>query len=203
MNAHKHEPKTDAKVATPEVETKPATAEMPSQKHNETPAADVAGEAAGAGAAAARGPFGAWAVPTFTHFANLPGFKDLPELAQTLANNLGQMPQVQQLPGMALLQQNLEALNKLPTVQAAHQAVQTATSQQIEQVHKVLEEVATQETKAAEQFKVWLGEVHKLQVAGLDYAAALQTEARKLAKAQLDQMAKAIEPQPAQKTESK
>ncbi len=200
MNSSKHEPKVEAKTATPVAE--PAAPEA-SQSHNETPAVEAAAQPAAEPSAAAKGPFGAWAVPTFTHFANLPGLKELPELAQTLANNLGQMPQVQQLPGMALLQQNLEALHKLPTVQAAHQAVQAATRQQIDQVHKVLEDVAVQEAKAADQFKTWLGEVHKLQVAGLDYAMALQTEARKLAKAQLDQMAKAIEPQQPAKPESK
>ncbi|MBM4343637.1 MAG: hypothetical protein FJ100_09705 [Deltaproteobacteria bacterium] len=210
MNSSKHEHKADSKPA-PEAKStaeNPAsaaagpadTATQNTQAQNDASAPEGAAQPA---ADAAKGPFGAWAVPTFAHFANLPGVKDLPELAQTLANNLGQIPQVQQLPGMALLQQNLEALNKLPTVQAAHQAVQAATRQQIDQVHKVFEEVAAQEARAADQFKSWLGEVHKLQVAGLDYAMALQTEARKLAKAQLDQMAKAIEPQTAAKPDAK
>lgn len=151
-------------------------------KATENKATDAKAEATAGATTDAKSPFGAWAVPHFPQFNQLP-----------------QLPDLSALPGMAQLQelqakltQNLtQNLNSAPGVAAA----QAQAKAQIEQVHKFIDDCAVQEHKAVEQFKNWLGEVHKLQGASIDYAVTLQAEARKLAKTQLEQLAKAVGPQ--------
>lgn len=173
-NQSKTEPKTEAQPeVAAEAAAAPAETATPSQAHTESAAT----------AEAAKTPFGAWAMPSFAHFAQLPLLRDLP--------GMDQLPQhLQNMPGMAQLQETMATLQKNPAVQA----MQSATREQLTQVQKTFDEVAAQEAKAVEQFKAWVSEVHKLQNASIDYAVALQNEARKAAQAQLQQLAKAVGP---------
>ncbi len=167
------EPKTE-----PKTETKPETkAETKTAAKPEVAATEAKVEAA----AETKSPFGAWAVPNFAQFTQLPQMPTMPDFSA--------------LPGLAQLQEIQAKLTQNLTTAPGMAAAQAHAKQQIEQVHKFIDDCAVQEHKAVEQFKTWLGDVHKLQSASIDYAVTLQTEARKLAKAQLEQLAKAVGPQ--------
>ena len=162
--------------------TKNTAAEPKATKPETTAKPEVAPEQAAAPEVKAepKSPFGAWAVP-FTTFAQMPQVPAMPDFSA--------------LPGLAQLQEMQAKLTQNLAQAPGMAAAQAQAKQQIEQVHKFIDECAVQEHKAVEQFKTWLGDVHKVQAASVDYAVTLQTEARKLAKAQLEQLAKAVGPQ--------
>jgi hypothetical protein len=90
--------------------------------------------------------------------------------------------------------ENLKNLQNLQSV-PGFEAVQKATRQQIDQLENMIDEYAKHEQQALDQARVFMAEMTRLNQASMEYALSLQTEARKLWRAQLHTAAKQVMPQ--------
>jgi len=116
--------------------------------------------------------FGAWAQPAFNRFAQFP--------SEWQAHLQDQWQQAQ-----ARVQ---ASVGQIPVAPALHAQVKSSA----DAVARFLDNCAKGEAATVGQMKAWVDHVHQMQLAGIDYLAQLNGEARRIAAAQLHAWAAAV-----------